>query len=197
MQKIKRGLIEKAKVKKEYAKLKSRAETVTQNGQKSQSTTTTGGGSTAIFSGTLPTSGNNSRAMLHVGEKDAGQRVDDTPELSVAARPTLPSQQDQFSDHISATRNQHSQTHPPRPRNRPRVNPYNKEVQVAEERQAAADARRTAREKADLERAQKLEERERFRKAMAKARTGGANGQRKLGRESQVLLERVQRLVGS
>ena len=45
------------------------------------------------------------------------------------------------------------------------------------------------------QRQQKLEERERFRKAMAKARTGGKNGQRKLGRESKVLLERVQRMV--
>ena len=30
---------------------------------------------------------------------------------------------------------------------------------------------------------------------MAKARTGGKNGQRKLGRESKVLLEKVQNLV--
>lgn len=31
---------------------------------------------------------------------------------------------------------------------------------------------------------------------MAKARTGGPNGQRKLGRESNVLLEKVKRMVG-
>jgi len=31
---------------------------------------------------------------------------------------------------------------------------------------------------------------------MAKARTGGKNGQRKLGRESTVLLEKVKRLAG-
>ena len=41
-----------------------------------------------------------------------------------------------------------------------------------------------------------MEERERFRRAMAKARTGGPNGQRKLGRESKVLLEKVKRMVG-
>lgn len=41
-----------------------------------------------------------------------------------------------------------------------------------------------------------MEERERFRRAMAKARTGGKNGQRKLGRESKVLLEKVRRVVG-
>ena len=197
MQKIKRDLIEKAKVKKEYAKLKSRAETVNQNGQASQSNNTTGPDSTAVPSDTLTPGGNDSQAMLNVEENDARQRADDVLELFIANRPTLPSQQDQFSDHISATRNQHSQTHPPRPRHRPRVNPYNKEVELAEQRRAAADARSAAREKADHERAQKIEERDRFRKAMAKARMGGKNGQRKLGRESQVLLERVQRMVGS
>ena len=41
----------------------------------------------------------------------------------------------------------------------------------------------------------KVEERERFRRAMAKARTGGPNGQRKLGRESKVLLEKVKKMV--
>lgn len=41
----------------------------------------------------------------------------------------------------------------------------------------------------------KLQERERFRRAMAKARVGGRNGQRRLGRESEVLLERVRRVV--
>jgi hypothetical protein len=55
---------------------------------------------------------------------------------------------------------------------------------------------RKAREAAELERQAKIEERERFRKAMAKARTGGPNGQRKLGRESNVLLEKVKRMVG-
>jgi hypothetical protein len=33
-------------------------------------------------------------------------------------------------------------------------------------------------------------------RAMAKARKGGVNGQRKLGRESNVLLMKVQKMVG-
>jgi hypothetical protein len=32
---------------------------------------------------------------------------------------------------------------------------------------------------------------------MAKAKSGGLNGQRKLGRESKVLLEKVKKLVGA
>ena len=51
-------------------------------------------------------------------------------------------------------------------------------------------------EEANRQRLVKMEERERFRKAMARARTGGKNGQRKLGRESVVLLEKVRRVVG-
>lgn len=83
-------------------------------------------------------------------------------------------------------------------RKRPRKSkpvPYEKEARLAQQRKEEAETKREAAEKARLERQSKIEERERFRKAMAKARTGGKNGQRKLGRESKVLLERVQSLV--
>ncbi|PNS15660.1 hypothetical protein CAC42_4112 [Sphaceloma murrayae] len=84
-----------------------------------------------------------------------------------------------------------------RKQRRPRSVPFVKEQREAEERKRVAEERREARERALREREQKLEDRERFRKAMAKARTGGKNGQRKLGRESGVLLEKVRRMVGS
>lgn len=86
-----------------------------------------------------------------------------------------------------------SQQRPPR-RGRPRY--FEKEEAYAEQKRAEAEARRIEFERRDKEKRQKIEERERFRKAMAKARSGGRNGQRKLGKESQVLLERVKRLVG-
>ncbi|KAL8725735.1 MAG: hypothetical protein Q9166_007185 [cf. Caloplaca sp. 2 TL-2023] len=78
---------------------------------------------------------------------------------------------------------------------RPKPVPFQKEAQLARQRKEESEARREAVKKARLGRERKLEERERFRKAMAKARTGGKNGQRKLGRESKVLLEKVRRLV--
>ncbi|KAL9000417.1 MAG: hypothetical protein Q9169_000934 [Polycauliona sp. 2 TL-2023] len=81
-----------------------------------------------------------------------------------------------------------------RPR-RAKPTPYEKETLLAQQRKEERDARHEAAEKGRLDRQHKIEERERFRKAMAKARTGGKNGQRKLGRESKVLLERVQSLV--
>ena len=88
--------------------------------------------------------------------------------------------------------------YPRHPRERKNRKPgyFEKEEAYAEQKRAEAEARREEFERRDKERRQKIEERERFRKAMAKARSGGRNGQRKLGKESQVLLERVKRMVG-
>ncbi|KUJ10258.1 uncharacterized protein LY89DRAFT_710633 [Mollisia scopiformis] len=72
---------------------------------------------------------------------------------------------------------------------------FEKEQAFAEQKKAEAEARRLEFERREREKKEKVEEREKFRKAMAKARTGGKNGQRKLGKESQVLLQKVQRMV--
>lgn len=84
---------------------------------------------------------------------------------------------------------------PPRERKNKRPGYFDKEEAYAEQKRAESEARRIEFERKDKERKAKIEERERFRKAMAKARSGGRNGQRKLGKESQVLLERVRRMV--
>jgi hypothetical protein len=73
---------------------------------------------------------------------------------------------------------------------------FEKEQAYAVQRKAEAESRRLEFEEREKEKKQKIEERERFRRAMAKARTGGKNGQRKLGKESTVLLEKVKRMVG-
>ncbi|KAI4137693.1 MAG: hypothetical protein LQ341_005028 [Variospora aurantia] len=78
---------------------------------------------------------------------------------------------------------------------KPKTVPFEKEARLAENRRREHELRRQEAEQARSERQRKNEERERFRKAMAKARTGGKNGQRKLGRESKVLLERVKNIV--
>lgn len=74
---------------------------------------------------------------------------------------------------------------------------FEKQTAFAEQKKAEAEARRLEFESRDKERKEKRAERDRFRKTMAKARTGGKNGQRKLGRESKVLLEKVRRIVAS
>lgn len=82
----------------------------------------------------------------------------------------------------------------PRERRRKKA-PFENEARLAEQRRAAEMAKRKEFEENRQKREQKLDERERFRKAMAKARVGGKNGQRKLGRESAVLLEKAKRIM--
>ena len=73
--------------------------------------------------------------------------------------------------------------------------PFRKEILLAQQRQTEKEERIKTVEEGKRQKQEKLEQRERFRKAMAKARSGGKNGQRKLGRESKVLLEKVQRMM--
>ncbi|KAI6244896.1 hypothetical protein HI914_07060 [Erysiphe necator] len=70
---------------------------------------------------------------------------------------------------------------------------FEKEQAFAEKKKAEKEAQREEFKRRAKERAEKLEDRKRFRKAMAKARIPGKNGQRKLGRESVVLLEKIKK----
>ena len=83
-----------------------------------------------------------------------------------------------------------------KPRERkPKFQPFSKEHAQATARKEEAEARRKAIEEGHRERKRKIEEREKMQRAMAKARKGDINGQRKLGRESNVLLMKVQKMV--
>lgn len=73
--------------------------------------------------------------------------------------------------------------------------PFEKEMRLAQQDKEQAEAKRQATEESNRQRREKLEERERFQKELGKARGGGKSGQRKLGRESKVLLEKVKRSV--
>lgn len=73
--------------------------------------------------------------------------------------------------------------------------PFEKEGKMAQQRQAGAEAKKQAFKESDKQRQLKSGEREKFRKVMAKARSGGRNGQRKLGLESKVLLAKAKRTM--
>lgn len=79
---------------------------------------------------------------------------------------------------------------------RPKPVPFKKEAQLAQQRRDERETQQKQYEENDRQRQAKIEERERFRRAMAKARSGGKDGQRKLGRESKVLLGKLQRIMG-
>ncbi|TQS34345.1 hypothetical protein Golomagni_05274 [Golovinomyces magnicellulatus] len=155
--KIKKDLIQKAKLKKSYAKLKAR-ESI--NPTKTSITTS------------APQSTEPASLELHPDR----QAIINAPDENI-----LPTPQD-----ISHRKRQHSR----------KPGYYEREKAFAEQKKTELETRRLESEGRAAEKLKRLQERERFRKAMAKARTGGKNGQRKLGRESTVLLEKVKRLVG-
>ena len=149
-QQIKRNLIEKAKLKKEYAKVKAAHEAEV----------------TAEPETTVSEPHPDRQILIEQGPQD---------EVEEKER-----QQGTFE----------------RRQRKPKVAPFAREQRRADQAKAEAEARRKAIEEADLQRQQKLEERDKFRRAMAKAKTPGRDGKRKLGRESTVLLEKVRKMVG-
>lgn len=96
------------------------------------------------------------------------------------------------------------QPHDSRPRrggrNR-RPDYYDKALEEGSRKKAEAEARRAEAERREKERARSTQERERTRRAMLKAKgfsaSGKPRGKPKLGRESKVLLDKVKRMVGA
>lgn len=72
---------------------------------------------------------------------------------------------------------------------------FDEALTIAERKKAEAAERAAELEWRAAERQRKTEDRERFRRAMAKARKPGRDGQRRLGRESGLLLEKVKNMV--
>jgi hypothetical protein len=173
-QKIKKALIERAQIRKEYSKLKRQGK-ISDNSEQ------------------LPVPASASLEQRPIpDEAHSDKETEQRKALPHPDRQTLIQAKAQ-EGHDNEDVKQRSD----RRRNRkPKSAPFQREYQEAQRRKAEAEERRRAREEAERQRQGKLEEREKFRRAMAKARQGGVNGQRKLGRESKVLLERVKKMVG-
>lgn len=164
-QKIKSTLIHKAKVKKAYAKLKEREQ---------------------FDSGPA---------------YDPYTNTEDAPSPEEAKSPTLalhPERQAMLDNPLpsppppSALQGNAPQS---RPRKAPKSRPFVKESELAKKKWEETEDRREAMEESNRQRNEKLADRERMRRMTATARKPDRNGQRRLGRESKVLLERVKRLV--
>ena len=179
VQQVKRGLIENAKLKKQYAKVKG----------KTQALPTASTDKPKMENPDGPTSPvHDKSAQRAAAHEDSEVEWSDEDEEVLAREQRL-------SAPAAAEEPELKEDVPERRFKRPKPQPFQRQEREAERRKREIEERREAREKADSERKYKIEERERFRKAMAKARTGGKNGQRKLGRESAVLLEKVQRMI--
>lgn len=97
------------------------------------------------------------------------------------------------ADDLSEPATKETKSQEPTRQKRQRPTAFDKQSREAKHRNDEAEARRRARAEAERERQDRLAERERHRKIMTSART--VNGQRKLGRESTVLLDRVKRMM--
>ncbi|KAF4552794.1 Hypothetical protein D9617_9g025850 [Elsinoe fawcettii] len=212
-QRIKRSLIEKAKLRSDYRKLKASGPEIEEGREKryyaqaerddeeervrrrmaaAEEGSEDEEGEELDAEGAVSKSNGNGDG----GQAEGGQREDEKeisnmphPDRQLlldrpASPPPLP-QRDLYAERME------------RRQRRPKPVPFAREQRLADERKREAEERRERLERAHKEREEKNAERERFRRAMAKARTGGKNGQRKLGRESGVLLEKVKRIMTS
>jgi hypothetical protein len=180
--KIKDSLIERALIQKEYARLKRQGKIpdaqddaipVPASAHLDQTTTTTNDDGEKDESAAPPKEASPPSAP-HPDRQDLMTR----PSLSPEPAPVLRAPRER------------------KPRERkPKYQPFSKEHAQANARKEAEEARRRDIEEGHRERKRKIEEREKMQRAMAKARKGGINGQRKLGRESNVLLMKVQKMV--
>ncbi|KAI2465089.1 hypothetical protein F4781DRAFT_435760 [Annulohypoxylon bovei var. microspora] len=168
--KIKKDLIHKAKVKKAYKKIKA----AEQASSKPESAT--------------------------VGAEDVDADADanaepPSPQLHPERQAMLDN--DEEEEQTEPLSQQQLRDRPRRRKQHPRKPGYFDKATVdAESKRAEVEARTQEYERRNEERNRKVAERERFRKAMAKARKPGRDGQRRLGRESGLLLEKVKKMVG-
>lgn len=187
-------MIQKAKLKKQYAKLKAREQQATQENEALSRPTSHIPGSPKE---------DDEAVVEHLTEQNDFDGFSTEPSepdktISPSPPPKKPFSAHRLSevDEASSEQVQDERMHPDR-RRRARPQTFAKEAAYASKKRAEAQERKNAKEEATRQRQQKLEGRERFRKAMAKAKAPGRDGKRKLGRESKVLLEKVQKMVAS
>ncbi|ETS82606.1 hypothetical protein PFICI_04482 [Pestalotiopsis fici W106-1] len=217
--KIKKDLIQKAKLKKAYKKIKARE--LPQNKQSSSSavgvenqghnkkrdnedSSAEEGGEEEEeedeASGQPDSESEMEDADAHSdneGKEEKVKQSRDTPKSATESqqhdkhlegKKNKPEEKQDRPDHMHPSRRQ-SRNAPHRP------GYYDKALAEASKKKAEQEAREAEFQRRREERERKNAERERFQRAMKKARTPGRDGQRKLGRESGLLLEKARRIT--
>jgi len=171
-QQIKRNLIDKAKLKKEYAKVKAQTEAADSNRPRPA---------------VVPTD--------HQNEDEEEEQPSNEPHPDrqnlIDEEEIAPTRDDEPRREVGEDGQRRFQ----RRERKPKSIPFAREHRQATRAKQEVEERRRAREEAERQRQQKLEERDKFRRAMAKARTPGRDGKKKLGRESTILLDKVKKMV--
>ncbi|KJZ79199.1 hypothetical protein HIM_01350 [Hirsutella minnesotensis 3608] len=167
--KIKKDLIHKAKVKKAYAKIKAREQTA---------------------SGDAPPPTRRSDADGEPSDQDAQTDAKEEQTMHPTRELML---KDEYNAQAGAVPDTDKSNSDGMRRRTRRPGYYDKQLKKADERRQQAEERAKELQGRREERERKLAERERFKKAMAKTR--GRDGKKKLGRESNILLDKVKKLV--
>ncbi|GAO15665.1 uncharacterized protein UV8b_01521 [Ustilaginoidea virens] len=170
--KIKKDLIHKAKVKKQYGKIKAREQQKSPAGLRGEDADDDGADS-----------GRGMDGQPNQEEEDEQVQIHPARELML---------KDEEMAQAGATAGEATTSDGSRRRTR-RPGYYDKQLQKAEERRKEKEERELEFQRRGEERERKLAERQRFKKAMA--RTVGRDGKKKLGRESAILLDKVKRLM--
>ncbi|KAI0406868.1 hypothetical protein F4802DRAFT_595873 [Xylaria palmicola] len=211
--KIKKDLIHKAKVKKAYKKIKSTELATSSAAAKPTLDDGSAGSVTIVTTDTQDDEGSNDAGNENDGDgRGEGEgEGEQPPPIHPHRQAMLDGDGDGDDDGGNAPRNVNPEgddepaedEEKQRPGQRVRPNRqkrkpgyFDKALTIAERRKAEAAEQAAERERRDAEWRRKVDERERFRRAMAKARKPGRDGQRRLGRESGLLLEKVKKMVG-
>lgn len=200
--KIKQDLIQKAKLKKAYKKIKARelpqkgsSAKVPQDRSDDAEEEAAAVGSGAAQPGQEGAEAEDAvhperQAMLDDNDDDDDERSErDEPENKPPRTGKRPGRPDGDDRRPAGGGRQQSRNLPRRP------GYYDKALGEAAKNKAEQDAREAEFRRRREERERKNADRERFGRALKKARTPGRDGQRKLGRESGLLLEKARRLA--
>ncbi|KAK4456511.1 hypothetical protein QBC42DRAFT_238365 [Cladorrhinum samala] len=178
--KIKKNLITKAKVKKQYAKVKAQVQAELEKRPVQQY-----GDSPATSDPSQPQKPAASPTIHPSRLNNLGPRSPSGP-----ADGPNPNLLDPTHPDLQPRQPRHNSNRKHRP------DYYSKELSAAQKAREAAEKRAAEIARREAEKQARIADRERFRKQMAKAKAPGKDGKRKVGREGKLLLERVQRLVG-
>lgn len=209
--KIKHELIHKAKVKKEYAKVKAELQKERETQENKPATTATAAEEPQVHPDRQQRMDDDQLDRQHVnperqafldGEMAAPRRR--TRREEPAPEGAQGDQDDDDATNTKPTPTESPSQHDPKPRHerrKRRPDYYDKAREEGNRKKAEAEAKKADAERREQERARSIDERERTRRAMLKAKGFSASGQPrgkpKLGRESKVLLDKVKRMVGA
>ncbi|GAB7359134.1 hypothetical protein MBLNU230_g5201t1 [Neophaeotheca triangularis] len=206
-QEIKRNLIERANIKKEYAKVKKLSKDPSQDRKEKRDALPVPASvrldeekerrRKAMMEGQEADDSSGSGSDSDSEEPEAEPEAEEEQAAKAVDTPH-PSRQDLMEGPPPAAPEPDDDTvHPSRqPRvRRAKTAPFQREYSAAQKRKQEAEERRLQFERAEAQKQEKLAEREKFRRQMAKARGNGYGGKRKLGRESGPLLDKVRRMV--